>query len=54
MKLGSDLANENVPCQYRFTPKFLDSATLGVAIATVAATALTLLMCHDWKDVRLG
>ena len=46
VKFGADLANQNVPGTDRFAAELLDAATLRVAVTTVAATALSLFVCH--------
>ena len=46
VKFGTYLANQDAAGSYSLSTKSLYTTALGVTVATVAATALTLLMCH--------
>ena len=46
MPLGSTLANDDVACDDRLAAKLLNTQTLRIGIATVAAGTLSLLMSH--------
>jgi len=47
MELGADLTNDDAASGNDFTAKTLYASALAVAVASVAATALAFLMCHD-------
>ena len=46
MELGSDLTDEDGTSGYLLAAESLDSASLCVAVASVAGRALTFLVCH--------
>jgi hypothetical protein len=46
MELSSSLTNQNVSSDYSLATIPLYTASLSIGIATVAAGALTFLMCH--------
>ena len=43
----SSLPHDDSSCDDRFRGVFLDAQPLACAVATVAGTALSFLMCHD-------
>jgi hypothetical protein len=48
MELITDLSDENVAGHDVLAAEFLDTASLCIRVATVAAGPLSLLMCHGW------
>jgi hypothetical protein len=46
VELSSSLPNQNVSSDYSLATKPLHTTSLSIGIATVAAGALTFLMCH--------
>ena len=58
VKLGAALADDNVAGDHCLPTKFLHTQSLACAVATVAGTALSFLMCHvlcaDFVNLEKG